>query len=60
MKKAGSMETWFGRKVDQGCCGREGGAVMEKGKRQTHAGECTYSTRVPIAIGLESERGWIS
>lgn len=36
--------------MDHGQCGGERVEVMEKGERQTN-------TRVPITVGLESERG---
>ena len=43
--------------MDRGHCSGEGAAVAEKDNRQTSAQGTTWGKRLPIAIGLESERG---
>ena len=58
-KKVGSVEMWFGRETDDCQCGGEGVMVIEKRRRQTNTQGSTRGKRIPIAIGLESEKGQI-
>ena len=47
MKKAGSIEMWFGRETDHGCCIGEGALVVEKAKGEWSAQEYTQGEHFP-------------